>query len=357
IGAGGRVIPVNMNPKGGVGTDKETLVSDDVTASMTFQLPVQLRGGLRYIHPMGRDEQGKPRGERFDFEVDVVWENWSQLDAYRIDFTGAINGQPIADQVIPKKWRDTISVRAGGDVNLLDGHLALRAGGYYETGASHPDFAHLDFPSFNRGGVGGGLTGSIRGVALTVGYLHIFQQPQTTTELAAKGFQVRPLAGCPDRCDGLTGVPVNAGVFKSHFDILSLSLDLHLEEMVPKLAQRREEKRQAREAAKHGGKTAPAETTTTTEPQTQTESAAPAEDAPPAEAPAPIETMPVEGGDDVPAEGTASEGAADGEGDGSDDSAGEDAADAPEGEQQITLAQVQPLPPWFSFGAGPALAH
>lgn len=242
LGVGGRLIPVKMTPKGSVSTDKTTLLSDDVTAQMEFQLPVQLRGGIRYLHPIRKATPEDKGGERFDVELDLFWENWSQIDAYRMDFEGAINGQPIADQVIPKNWRDTFSVRLGGDVNLLDGHLTLRTGGYFETGASHPDFAHLDFPSFNRGGVGGGITGSIRGISLTVGYMHVFQQVQETTELSAKGFQVRPLAGCPERCDGLSGVPANAGVFRSNMDILALSLDFHFNEMFPNAGKKRREK-------------------------------------------------------------------------------------------------------------------
>ena len=75
---------------------------------------------------------------------------------------------------------DTISVRGGGDLNFLDGHLTLRAGGYYETGASHPDYAHLDFPSFNRAGVGGGLSGEIRGVAfMSIGRTPIYSTVNT----------------------------------------------------------------------------------------------------------------------------------------------------------------------------------
>ncbi|HLT39997.1 MAG TPA: outer membrane protein transport protein [Enhygromyxa sp.] len=255
LGVGGRLIPVKMKAKGGVATDKTTLLSDDVSAELQFQLPVQLRGGLRYLHPLRKDDPDA--GERFDIEVDLFWENWSQIDAYRMDFEGAINGQPIADQLIPKNWRDTFSVRLGGDVNLLDGHLTLRTGGYYETGASHPDFAHLDFPSFNRGGVGGGITGSYRGVALTVGYMHIFQQPQESTELSAKYFQVRPLAGCPDRCDGLSGVPANAGVFRSNMDILALSLDIHFNELFPSMGKKRREKQANSQAPESSATPAP----------------------------------------------------------------------------------------------------
>lgn len=239
LGFGGRVVPVRMTPKGGVSTDKTTLLSDDVRARMEFQLPVQLRGGVRYLHPLGEDAAGKDRGERFDIELDLFWENWSQIDAFRMEFDGSINGQPIADLTIPKQWRDTFSVRLGGDLNLLDNHLTLRTGGFYETGATHPDFAHLDFPSPNRGGISLGVTGSYRGVALTAGFMHIISQPQATTELQAKGFQLRPLAPCPERCDGLSGVPANAGVFNSRVDILSLSLDLHFNEMFPSMGKRR----------------------------------------------------------------------------------------------------------------------
>jgi long-subunit fatty acid transport protein len=248
LGLSGRVVPVDMNARGGVTTDKTTLLSDDVTAQLRFQLPVQLRGGIRYIHPLRKNQAGKGEGERFDLEVDVFWENWSQIDAFRMNFDGAINGQPIADLTIPKQWRDTVSVRVGGDVNLLDNHLTLRAGGMYESGASHPDFAHLDFPSFNRGGISAGVTGSIRGVALTVGFMHLFVQPQETTELSGKGFQLRPLAVCPDRCDGLSGVPANAGTFRSRIDILALSLDFHFNEMFPKMG----DKWRAKRAAKRG---------------------------------------------------------------------------------------------------------
>ncbi|MCB9755876.1 MAG: outer membrane protein transport protein [Myxococcales bacterium] len=286
IGAGGRVIPINMNPKGTVDTDKETLVSDDVTASMTFTLPVQLRGGLRYLHPL----KGDPDRERFDIELDLFWENWGTLDAYYIDFEGAINGQPIQDQVIEKNWRDTFSVRLGGDVNLLDGHLTLRGGGFFETGASQPDYAHLDFPSYNRGGVGGGVTGSFRGVSLTVGFMHIFQQRQEVTEQFGKGFQIRPIAPCPERCGELSGVPANAGVFTSRFDTLGLSLGFHFNELIGK---RKRGKRGEPEPAQPEPAPAPAQPTPVTAPAPV--EPAPAEPASPADATAPTEASPADG--------------------------------------------------------------
>src|SRR5690606_4989127 len=88
LGVGGRLIPVKMKAKGGVATDKTTLLSDDVSAELQFQMPVRLRGGLRYLHPLRKDDPDA--GERFDIEVDLLWENWSQIDAYRMDLEGEI---------------------------------------------------------------------------------------------------------------------------------------------------------------------------------------------------------------------------------------------------------------------------
>ncbi|MCA9694337.1 MAG: outer membrane protein transport protein, partial [Myxococcales bacterium] len=242
LGVSGRVIPVDMNLKGGLTTDKESLISDEVSATMNFTLPVQLRGGVRYLH----ERKGR---ELFDIELDLFWENWGTLKAYNIMFEGSINGQPIQDLTIEKRWRDTFSVRLGGDVNLLDDHLSLRAGGFFENGASHRDYAHLDFPSFNRGGIGGGITGSVKGISLTVGYMHIFQQTQELTELSAKTFQQRPLAPCPDRCDGLSGVPASAGTFRSRFDMLGVSIDFHFNELFAGVGKKRRAKKAGAEPA------------------------------------------------------------------------------------------------------------
>jgi hypothetical protein len=61
---------------------------------------------------------------------------------------------------------------------------------------------------------------------LTVGYMHIFQEDREVTEVAGKALQQRPLSPCPEGCGGLTGVPANAGVFESSYDVLGLGLDV-----------------------------------------------------------------------------------------------------------------------------------
>ncbi len=233
IGAGGRVVPAFLQLEGPVDVDKPELVSDDLRAKMDLTLPVQLRGGLRYIHPF----KGR---ELFDVELDLVWENWSAIDAYDIEFSGRINGQEVPNLVIPKRWKDTFALRLGGDVEVVPGHLTLRAGGFWESAAVPKAYSHLDFPSFMRGGVSAGLSGGGRGVFLTLGFMHIFQEKRTLTEQESKYYQQRPLAPCPDRCaGGISGVPANAGTFESRFDILSLMLDVNFNELFAGVGRRR----------------------------------------------------------------------------------------------------------------------
>jgi long-subunit fatty acid transport protein len=186
---------------------------------MPLTLPAQVRWGTRYVYE-------RHHRELFDVELDFVWENYSAIEAYEISMSGRISGQEVEDMRVVKRWRDTYSARLGGDVHLLDGHLSLRAGGLWESGASPESSSHLDFPSFMRGGIAAGISGGHRGVHVTVGYMHIFQEDREVTELAGKALQQRPLAPCPGGCGGLTGVPANAGVFESSYDVLGLGLDV-----------------------------------------------------------------------------------------------------------------------------------
>lgn len=229
IGAASRFVPVFLHPEGGVNVDKETLVSDDVRAAMDLVLPATARAGIRYIHPHRSGTH-----ELFDVELDVFYENWSAIDAYDIEFDGRLNGQEIRDLRIEKNWNDTVSVRLGGDIAVLPPYLTVRAGGFWESPAAPENYSHLDFPSFQRGGVGAGVTGGYRGVYLTVGFMHVFQEQREIDELHGKVYQQRPIAPCPETCDGLSGVPANAGTFRSRYELLNVGLEVRFAELLPK---------------------------------------------------------------------------------------------------------------------------
>ena len=248
IGAATRFIPVFLRPSGSVNVDKEELVSDDVRAEMGLTLPVTARAGVRYIHPRKNGDD-----DLFDLELNVVYENWSTIDAYVLKFDGRLNGQEIQDVRIDKNWRDTVSLRLGGDVNVIPQYLTLRAGGFWESAAAPLNYSHLDFPSFNRGGIGAGITGGYRGVYLSVGFMQVFQERRQIEELYGKVHQQRPIAPCPDACNGLSGVPANAGTFRSQFQLLNLGIEFRFAELFG----RRERNRRGAEPAESTAQPAP----------------------------------------------------------------------------------------------------
>jgi len=235
LGLAARVVPVYLRPEGGVGVDKPELVSSDIRVKMPLVLPATASAGVRYIHDTGTRKW-------FDIELDVVYENWSSIDSFDLDISGAINAQELYDLKIPKKWKDTVSVRLGGDVFALPPYLTVRAGGYFETATQDREFAHLDFPAFMRGGVGAGLTAGAKGVYGTVGFLHVFQRDQVISEAQGQVFQQRPIRPCPEGCEGLSGVPANAGTFTSSYDLLNLGIEIRFAEL---LAGRRAKKKAA----------------------------------------------------------------------------------------------------------------
>jgi long-chain fatty acid transport protein len=229
LGLASRVIPVFLRPEGGVSVDRPELVTGDIRVSMPLVLPATLRGGVRYIHDVGT---GAASRKWFDLELDVVYENWRSIKSFDLDLSGAISGQELSDLKIEKKWKDTVSVRLGGDFFALPPYLTVRAGGYVETPTQDPEYAHLDFPAFLRGGVGAGLTAGAKGIYGTVGYMHVFQQARNVSEAQGQVFQQRPLAPCPAECDGLSGVPANAGRFTSSFDLLNLGFEIRFAELL-----------------------------------------------------------------------------------------------------------------------------
>lgn len=233
VAISGYVVPVKLEAEGDISIanvpNQTTFTAEelDVTnssAAFDMTLPIILRAGLRYRHLDGEREV-------FDVEVDVVYEAWSAVEAFDVDLEGQINlysGDQVQDVVIDKRWRDTLSVRAGGTWNVIADALDISLGGFWEQGAVPDAYSHLDFLSFERIGVGAGLTWSVAGYAFSVAYQHVFQEDRTVDEEFAKVFQLRPVFPCPENCgpgEGLSGVPSNAGKFESSFDTLAFGVE------------------------------------------------------------------------------------------------------------------------------------
>ena len=243
LGVSGRVVPINLNLKGKVQLSKVsenfpgtlTLLGGD--AAMDITMPVTARLGARYRHITDGGQ------ELFDLEIDYVYEAWSSIEDYEVKLDGSLNlgepthgpvetdpGEALQDLTLGKKWRDTHSIRVGGIYNVIPSTLGLSLGGFWESGAVPNNYSNLDFLSFDRIGMGSGVQYSGNGFDLNLSFLYVMQEDRTVDERYGKVFQARPLAPCPEQCDGLTGVPANAGKIESDYYQLNMGLVMHFDQ-------------------------------------------------------------------------------------------------------------------------------
>ncbi|MCP4197108.1 MAG: hypothetical protein GY762_08145 [Proteobacteria bacterium] len=213
--------PPNDNPDSVV---KEG--QDEIGIDLT--LPMVVRAGLRYIHRV------------FDIEVDFVWENWSVLDEIKVSSdlwieseTADINtGFP--DSVVPLKYRDTYSVRLGGDVNVWPEHMVIRAGAYWQSSAYPEDNRTFSVfaPFGQQVGLGGGLTWhTCKWLDVNVAYLHVFQEDVTIEQGEVQQMALPGKFPDPDDPSGEVSVEngniVNSGKYDVNMNIIALSLEGH----------------------------------------------------------------------------------------------------------------------------------
>lgn len=141
--------------------------------------------------------------EHLRIEAAVVWETWSvqqqisirPRDVWFADSVGFLDYQ-IGEISIPRRMHDTISVRLGGELDVIP-EVTVRAGGYYES--SSFDDTMLNALLVDSDKVVFGVGASIeltRGLVLDVnaGYGHLFARDVTTSQLTAQN-PIRPAAG------------------------------------------------------------------------------------------------------------------------------------------------------------------
>ncbi len=205
--------------------------SASIPTTFKMALPPVARAGIRFVdYRTGKEE------ELWDIELDVVWEGWSVLENYIVELDGYVQvvGSGATDTqrwefrnvVIPKKYRDTWSLRLGGQVNPLS-WLEVRAGGYLETGSVPDSTTNLDFASFNRLGLALGFSVSYRFAKLSVSYSHVFQETRTVGADESVLYRQFPLLNrSPETViEGyLDPLRVGAGRYVSSFDVVSVAL-------------------------------------------------------------------------------------------------------------------------------------
>ncbi|MSQ85114.1 MAG: hypothetical protein EXR77_19945 [Myxococcales bacterium] len=231
VAASGRVIPVYFDAEGdlalsndrdGVGakfTPTQLSVSGS-KAHLKMAIAPTCAIGARWVN---LNASGT---ETWDVEANIVWEGWSIIDAYEVKTEGKINmfaKKEFPTVTIAKKWRDTVALRVGGTYWASDA-MGVSAGGYIEQGATPHNYSHLDFPSFNRLGLGGGIRYKGQSINGNLSYVHVFQETREVSEAYGKVTQQRPMSPCPEDCDGFDNIPANAGKFETGYDMLSLSV-------------------------------------------------------------------------------------------------------------------------------------
>jgi len=240
VALAGRVLPLDLEGEGSMKIEgqgellegKLFEMEPDDSAGFNLSYAPSAHLGLRYF-------QGASEDPNFDLELNLVWEGWSVMDAYRVETPPAARVEELNLQVelddieLPREWSDVWSLRLGGSWAPLPGRFKILAGGFYETAAVPEELSYMDFMSFDRFGLGGGIALSFGAIKLDLAYQHIFVEPRALSEMEGEFHQQRPTSPCKapytgPRCDqhylGKQGPVVNAGTFLAGYDLFSLAL-------------------------------------------------------------------------------------------------------------------------------------
>jgi long-subunit fatty acid transport protein len=206
-------------------------IANDV--SIRLPLPMMARAGLRYISL----DQGV---ERWDLEVDAEYETWSRVNQFTVETNGLIargggTTIPIGTIVVPKHWKNVLTVKLGGDVALVPDRWKLRAGAFYQSALASPAYANVDFVGGQQlgGAVGGSFLNGPWEIALT--YQLRYQPTVTVSETDARVPQQVPASPCTApytdqyNCSshlppGLPAPVINAGTYDAMSHLVSLAV-------------------------------------------------------------------------------------------------------------------------------------
>lgn len=208
-------------------------VTDD---GLTLRAPQagSLKAGWGYARG---EHPGRPDLPAFDVEANVVWENWSVVDAFETAPQGSllladVQEQELAPVVQPKDYRDTFALRIGSSWGAAK-FASLHAGAFIETAAQRKAVTNADFVSWERYSGSLGATYHLgEFLDVTVSYAYVHSPPRKVTDGAV--YSQVPLSRCtyPDYDQEACAVPgtppgnpQNEGQWRSNFQIAGLQLN------------------------------------------------------------------------------------------------------------------------------------
>jgi hypothetical protein len=184
-----------------------------------------------------------PKAELWDLELQASWAETSHVAATRLRFhddpgpqgSNELDRRPriqlssspdpaVTSAVlptggsVPMRWRDTWTLRAGGDYNVLPGRLALRAGVSYATRAVPIETMSIVAWPVQKVGLHVGVTAAFGQYKLSLAYAHLFYQ-QIDVPLGS-GQLKENVRLDPERANA-----INEGRYRAALDVVSLQLN------------------------------------------------------------------------------------------------------------------------------------
>jgi hypothetical protein len=176
------------------------------------------------------------RDEVFDLELDLSWAQTSNVDQFFVTLHNKNVDDPTIPRVqlgnaddasasfvrrttsVPKKWKDTWTVRAGGDVQVLPGKLSARAGVSWASSAVPVEYMNVDYWAIQKLGAHIGASLAVGRFLISAAYAHIFYQK---VDVAVGTGGVKDIASA----DEAKSTGVNEGEFTASQDIFALQLN------------------------------------------------------------------------------------------------------------------------------------
>jgi long-subunit fatty acid transport protein len=199
--------------------------------------------------------------EVWDIELDVVYELNSQVGDFVVslpdgaeafvcegDGAGSCTSRFPAGLPrrlpIPHGWRDQVSIRLGGDWNIVPGTFAARLGAHFETRGANAGYQIQDFLPLMRLGLHAGVTFRVERFDISFSYAHIFGIDHTVEN---PNFRLTAAQGVEGQCAGEpvydssrpvvarhcypqgSGAIVNGGRYTAELNVISLQVSYHFQ--------------------------------------------------------------------------------------------------------------------------------